>query len=176
MNQKDAYLFRKSHEHNDKDDFRTPMYLIKYLKNQFGPHLRDAACSEENKKGEYINIFDPSIELKAEEWVYINPPFDTPSILKFIEASKNVNNNMVYLLPNKLCQKSFTTNVNYYFDEVIMLGGRINFISPYAVKGGTSMNGCFFGIIYADLSEKNEYPLIKSINLSDIKKRYYSND
>ena len=146
MNQAEAFI-QRSHEHNDKDDFRTPMYLINWLKSKFGDLLRDGACSEENKKGEPINVFDFNL-ISKNEWIYVNPPFDTPSIIKFVEACSLIkSNDRVFLLPNKLCQKSFCINVNKHFDEIHMLGGRIDFVSPYAVKGGTSMNGCFIGVM-----------------------------
>jgi len=146
MNQAEAFI-QRSHEHNDKDDFRTPMYLINWLKSKFGDLLRDGACSEENKKGEPINVFDFNL-ISKNEWIYVNPPFDTPSIIKFVEACSLIkSNDRVFLLPNKLCQKSFCINVNKHFDEIHMLGGRIDFVSPYAVKGGTSMNGCVIGVM-----------------------------
>ena len=172
-NQKRAYLNRR-HKHTDKDDFRTPMYIIKWLKSKFGDGLRDGACSPGiNNKGEPINVFGFHL-ISKNEWVYINPPFDTPTILRFIESCVDISkgNNVVFLLPNKLCQKSFCLNVNQHFDEIIMLGGRIDFESPYAVKGGSSMNGCFIGIMYCDPIKKNTYPIVKSITLSKLKEDY----
>jgi len=171
MNQSEAFVNRR-HEHNDKDDFRTPMYLINWMKSIYGHQLRDGACSEENKKGKPINLFGNYV-IQNDEWIYINPPFDTPSIIKFIEASKKFQyNDLVYLLPNKLCQKQFCLNVNSYFDEIHFLGGRIDFESPYSVKGGTSMNGCFLGVIYSDVIKKNEYPIVYSHTLSEIKRSF----
>lgn len=171
-NQARAFIRRKDHEHNTKDDFRTPAYLINYLCSRFGKGLRDGACSEENKKGEPINVFGFHL-IEPKEWIYVNPPFDTPSIVAFVDAcSKLDGNDRVFLLPNKLCQKRFVESVNAHFDEIIMLGGRINFESPYAVKGGTSMNGCFFGIMYADPMKKNEFPIVKSITLAKLKEDF----
>mgnify|MGYP003139693769 CR=1 FL=1 len=171
MEQAAAFINRR-HEHNDKDDFRTPMYLINWMKSNFGDGLRDGACSEENKKGDPINVFDFHI-IEAEEWIYVNPPFDTSSIIKFVEACSLIeSNDRVFLLPNKLCQKSFCLNINKHFDEIHMLGGRIDFESPYAVKGGTSMNGCFLGVMRSDIKLKNENPVVYSHTLADLKKRF----
>tara|TARA_R110000823_G_scaffold65603_1_gene153849 strand:+ start:375 stop:899 length:525 start_codon:yes stop_codon:yes gene_type:complete len=171
MNQAEAFI-QRSHEHNDKDDFRTPMYIINWLKSKFGDLLRDGACSEENKKGEPINVFDFNL-ISKNEWIYVNPPFDTPSIIKFVEACSLIeSNDRVFLLPNKLCQKSFCLNVNKHFDEIHMLGGRIDFLSPYAVKGGASMNGCFIGVMKSNEDKKNERPVVYCHTLSDLKKRF----
>ena len=175
MKQAEAFVKRKNHEHNDKDDFRTPMYIINWIKSMFGDQLRDGACSEENKKGQPINVFDlDSIKLIEEnEFIFINPPFDTESIIKFVEACSKIEEyDRVFLLPNKLCQKSFCVNVNHHFDEIHMLGGRINFESPFSTPGGTSMNGCFLGIMRSNIMKKNEYPIVYSQTLSDLKNRF----
>jgi len=167
-----AFMTRQ-HEHNDKDDFRTPMYIIKWLKSKFGEGLRDGACTPGvNNKGEPINIFGFHLIAK-DEWIYINPPFDTPSVVMFAESARlraNKGITVVMLLPNKLCQVGFVNGVNLHFDEVWTLGGRINFESPYAVAGGASMNGCFLGIMYQD---RKEHTLLKHYTLSEIKRWKY---
>jgi len=171
----EAFIKRKNHSHNDKDDFRTPMYIINWIKSIFGNQLRDGACSEVNKKGEPIDVFDlDSIKLlEDDEFIFINPPFDTPNILKFVAACSEIkSNDCVFLLPNKLCQKSFCVNVNNNFDEIHLLGGRINFESPYSSPGGTSMNGCFLGVIRSDKSKKNESPIVYSHTLSALKNEF----
>lgn len=170
------FIQRHLNEHNQKDDFRTPMYIINWLKSRYGYNLLDAACSEENKKGEYINIFKKPAQYEIfspDTWIYINPPFDMKNVIKFTQAAAQWASKgwpVVMLLPNKLCSKSYCEKVNIHFDEIICLGGRINFDSPYSVKGGTSMNGCFLGIMCGDVTEKNEYPVVKSLTLSEIKK------
>ena len=174
MKKAEAFLNRSKHEHNDKDDFRTPMFLIRYLKSIYGDGLRDGASSEENKKGKPVNVFKPGL-IEENEWIFINPPFDTPSILKFVEAGSKLaqNNPVVFLLPNKLCQKGFVLNVVPHFDEVILLGGRINFEGPYSTKGGTSMNGCFFGVINPPGTYmKNDKAVISIQTLSNLKSIY----
>jgi len=175
-NQKHHFLNRLSHEHNEKDDFRTPMYIIDWLKDKMGYMLLDAACSLENRKGPALNIFidedkiplmSPSVE---ENWIYINPPFDMKSVIKFTEKASQWRSKgwpVAMLLPNKLCSKSYCEKVNIHFDEIYPLGGRINFESPYAVTGGTSMNGCFIGIM--KVRERNKFPILKSITLAEIK-------
>lgn len=170
-NKRSHFLKRPQHEHNEKDDFRTPMYLINYLKRHFGEGLRDGACSPENMKGEPFNVFSDDSMLKG-EWLYINPPYDTPSIIRFVRAAvlhSEKGHDVVFLIPNKLCQKEWCLHINQHFDEIMCLGGRVNFESPYAVKGGSSMNGCFFGIIYGDLSKKNEHPRMSFKTLKSIK-------
>jgi hypothetical protein len=174
MNQAEAFLKRSKHPHNKKDDFRTPMFLIRFLKSLYGEGLRDGACIEENKKGKPVNVFNPGI-IGSSEWIYINPPFDTPSILKFVKAGVELSkkNTVVFLLPNKLCQKGFCLNVVPHFDEIILLGGRINFEVPYSTKGGASMNGCFFGIINPPgLNMKNKKAVISIQTLSNLKSIY----
>ncbi len=87
----------------------------------------------------------------------------------FVEAARlraDEGTTVVMLLPNKLCQVGFVNGVNLHFDEVWTLGGRINFESPYSAKGGSSMNGCFFGILRP---ERIEPTILKHFTLSQIK-------
>tara|TARA_Y100000004_G_C8953744_1_gene429799 strand:- start:100 stop:750 length:651 start_codon:yes stop_codon:yes gene_type:complete len=170
------YKARMTHEHNPKDDFRTPDYLIWYLKKQFGSNLLDAACTEENALGDFVNIFveDDLIpfDYTNNGWIYINPPFDMKSIVAFVKQSYKWFLNgwrVVLLLPNKLCSKTFVTQLNHHFAGIVLLGGRIDFDSPYATKGGTSMNGCFLAIL-GDTPTK-----ITNLALSQIKSDFVQN-
>jgi hypothetical protein len=173
MNQRDAYLNRR-HLHTQKDDFRTPEYLMKWLKNRFGDMVYDGACTPGvNEVGFPIDIFNDSLygyggpDWENREWIYINPPFHTEAISAFVEAgSKILDVNRVYLLPNKLCQKGFCEHINHHFDYLIMLGGRINFEGPYSAQGGSSMNGCFLGVMSR---KKTSSTRLISVTLEKIK-------
>ena len=60
-------------------DFRTPQYLWDFIKSQWNPQF-DAACEAG------VNNLATPLRLE-EEWsngvIYSNPPFDTPSIVKW---------------------------------------------------------------------------------------------
>ena len=163
MNQAEAFL--KNHKKTNFSDFRTPSYLIEWINNEFGPIDFDGACEDG------VNNLFESLRLE-EEWpkgsiVYSNPPFDTPSILKWfakgLEHSKNGGTHIM-LIPNKLCQKTFVDNINPNIETMVFLGGRINFEGPNIVKGGSSRNGCLILVNQAEAQYK-----FRSINLSQIK-------
>lgn len=162
---KQAEAFLKNHQKTNLSDFRTPNYLVEWINKEFGPIDFDAACEPGLN-----NLFEP---LRVEdEWpigstVFSNPPFDTPSILKWfakgLEHSKKGGTHIM-LIPNKLCQKTFVNHINPYIETLVFLGGRINFEGPNIVKGGSSRNGCLILVNQASAQYK-----FKSINLSDIK-------
>lgn len=164
---KQAEAFLKNHPKTNLSDFRTPSYLISWINENFGPIDYDAACIDGLN-----NLFEP---LRLEDhWpkgstVYSNPPFDTPSILKWFEKGIHHTQNEgthIMLVPNKLCQKTFVDKINPKIQEIVFLGGRINFEGPNTVKGGTSRNGCFLLINKPKAAAQYRFG---SINLSDIK-------
>lgn len=132
----------KKTQFSDMVDFRTPKYLFDYI-NSIEKIDFDGAC-EDGKN----NLATP-LRLE-EEWpngvVYSNPPFDIDSINKWINKgwvhSRKVEGNVsIILIPNKLTQVKFQLNSENKFDSIIFLGGRVDFVSPYATKGGTSRMG-----------------------------------
>ena len=136
-----AFLNRPEHEHNNKSDFRTPLYLFKFIEDCFGKVEYDGACIDG------LNNLATALRLE-DEWpkgslVYSNPPFDSASIEAWFEkGEEHAANGGVHImcLPMKMTQCFFHPMIER-FNQIIFLGGRINFISPYAVKGGSSMNG-----------------------------------
>ena len=168
MNKEEAWkigIFERTHE----EDFRTPEYLVNYLKYWFGENFYDA-CYNENYDNSLSEPYIPGItKPNPFEWVYFNPPFHSDKIHYFIalaEELKKQSVTSVFLLPNKLCQVGYVNGVNLHFEHIIFLGGRIDFISEHSVKGGTSRNGCFIGIISPN---KKHNQTFHSINLSQIK-------
>jgi hypothetical protein len=160
-----AEAFLRNHPKTNLSDFRTPSYLITWINENFGPIHYDAACIDGLN-----NLFEP---LRLEDdWpegstIYSNPPFDAPSILKWfakgLEHTKTGGTHIM-LIPNKLCQKTFCDNINPHIQELVFLGGRINFEGPNIVKGGSSRNGCLLLINKAEGLNR-----FMSINLSEIK-------
>ena len=74
------------------------------------------------------------------------------------------------LIPNKLNVVSIQKECSWTFDHLIFLGGRVDFPSPYAVKGGASRNGSILIIQGEDLElglRRTEY-----IPLSFLKERF----
>ena len=161
-------IFERTHQ----EDFRTPQYIIHFLKSKYGSKFYDA-CYNQNFDNCLSKPYIPKLTIpNKDEWVYFNPPFHSDKIHYFIDLAQELKKNgitSIFLLPNKLCQVGFVNKINLHFNEIIFLGGRINFISKYSVKGGTSRNGCFIGII---LPNKSEFQSFTSINLSELKKNF----
>ena len=167
MSENRALAFvNRSHPHTMKDDFRTPKYLFHYIDSRFSIEY-DGACVEG------INNLAQPLRLEG-SWpigstVYSNPPYDADSITKWFEKGerhKAEGGVHIMLIPNKLSQV-FMSEMLPKFDEIIFLGGRVNFDSPYAVKGGASMSGSVItrqGGIPA--------PKVRSVLLRDLKTRY----
>ena len=162
-----SFLNRGQHQHNDKDDFRTPPYLWWWINREFGSIDYDGACTPGLN-----NLAEP---LRLEEkWpsasvVYSNPPFDSPSIEKWFDKGSEHSENggtHIMLLPDKLCQV-FMSRMISHFSQIVFLGGRVNFISPYAVSGGASMSGSIITV-----QTQTELPKVRSVLLRDIKKEY----
>lgn len=173
--QAEAFLNRQAHEHNDKSDFRTPPYLFSFIEDRFGVVEYDGACV-----GGLNNLAKP---LRLEdEWpvgsiVYSNPPFDSESIEKWIrKGDQHALEGGVHIMcmPDKLTH-CFMSELIPLFDEIIFLGGRVNFISPYAVKGGTSMNGTIITRQGGIHPLQRWRPLVSTILIRDLKKAFPSN-
>ena len=160
-------LNRFQHEHNNKNDFRTPPYLFDFINKRYKIDY-DGACEDG------VNNLATPLRLE-DHWpdfsiVYSNPPFDKDSILSWFDKGQDLVERggiHIMLLPEKICQVFFNPMIEH-FSEIIFLGGRINFISPYAVKGGTSMNGSIITIQH----HKKPALKISGILLSELKRRY----
>lgn len=165
-----ADTFSKKLPNTDMVDFRTPDYLWDYIQSRWNPKY-DAACTPG------LNNLAKPLRLE-EDWpngvIYSNPPFDTPSIIKWalkgFEHSRKAEGNVhVMLIPNKMTVVSLQKGCSHTFDKLIFLGGRVDFPSPYAVKGGASRNGSVLVIqsVKDALFSASEYIL-----LSELKERF----
>jgi len=152
----------------DMVDFRTPAYLFSYINSLYTIEY-DGACSPG------INNLAKPLRLE-EEWpqgvIYSNPPFDITSICAWLEkgwnhSRKHYSNVHILLLPNKLTQVKLH-DFSHMIDKIIFLGGRVDFDSPHAVKGGTSRMG---SIIVIQSMNDSGFDFIKLSELKDI----YSN-
>ena len=171
-----ADTFSKKLPNTDMVDFRTPDYLWDFIKTRWNPQY-DAACTPG------LNNLAKPLRLE-EDWpngvIYSNPPFDTPSIIKWalkgFEHSRKAEGNIhVMLIPNKLNVVLLQKECSHTFDKLIFLGGRVDFPSPYAVKGGASRNGSVLVIQNVMYSSLTIYPLPKDneyILLSKLKGRF----
>ena len=119
-----ADTFSKKLPNTDMVDFRTPDYLWDYIKERYNPQY-DAACTPG------LNNLITPLRLE-EDWpngvIYSNPPFDTPSIIKWAlkgyEHSRQAEGNIhVMLIPNKLNVVSIQKECVHTFDHLIFLGG-----------------------------------------------------
>ena len=90
--------------------------------------------------------------------------------MKGFEHSRKAEGNVhVMLIPNKMTVVSLQKGCSHTFDKLIFLGGRVDFPSPYAVKGGASRNGSVLVIqsVKDALFSASEYIL-----LSELKERF----
>jgi len=129
---------------SDQIDFRTPPYLFHYISSLYGEIQFDGACFEDGS-----NALAQPLRLEN-NWpngiIYSNPPFDDDSIISWIlkgfeHTRKNEDNVHIMIIPNKLNHVKIQKNAFNYVDEIIFLGGRVDFKSEYSTKGGTSRNG-----------------------------------
>lgn len=155
----------KKLQHTDQVDFRTPKYLFDFI-NTIAKIEFDGACEEG------INELAKPLRLE-DEWpngvIYSNPPFDIESICKWVEkgyfhSRKDPSNVHIMLIPNKLTQVKFQNRCKGLIDRMIFLGGRVDFDSPFAVKGGSSRMG---SVILIQWQGKKGFDFVK---LSDLKK------
>lgn len=159
------------HPNTTQDDFRTPDYLLHFVQKTFGKISRDGACSDENGVAPPIDLFSDE-RMKQGEVLFVNPPWSTPEVVRFVDAAVHQSRcgaTVVFLLPNKLCEVAWVNNVNGFFENLIMLGGRVDFSGPYSVKKGTTRFGTFLGV----LGKHNEnIPAMESITLRELKATY----
>ncbi len=165
-----ADTFSKKLPNTDMVDFRTPDYLWNYIKTRWNPQY-DAACTPG------LNNLTTPLRLE-DDWpngvIYSNPPFDTPSIIKWAlkgyEHSRKAEGNIhVMLIPNKLNVVSLQKGCSHTFDKLIFLGGRVDFPSPYAVKGGASRNG---SVLVIQSVKDTFFSVSEYILLSELKGRF----
>lgn len=159
------------HPNTKKQDFHTPQFIIKWLKDLIGERFVDAAWSNELKNN-VSETFDLWGEKKPEGWIFINPPWDTETTLRFMERAlyfAEEGSTVVWLLPNKLTQTHWVKSMNPYFDSIIFLGGRLNFSGPWSVDGGSSRYGTFIGIQNPPMKIKKGFD---SVLIREIKARY----
>ena len=147
-----AEAFTKNvHENTHESDFRTPPYLFDWIDECWGPIEYDAACHEDGS-----NALATPLRLES-EWpqgsvIYSNPPFDSPSIEKWFDKGRihaNEGGTHVMCLPNKICQTFFSSRIDE-IDEIVFLGGRVDFSGPFSVKGGSSRSGTMIVIQHND--------------------------
>ena len=148
MRRRDGFLH--NHPNTTQDDFRTPAYILRSIERITTSNItHDGACSEENAVAQPFDLFGEDY-LPDGALLFVNPPWDTPNVEAFVKAASALmtkTNSCVFLLPNKLSEVRWVNEINDHFDQIIMLGGRVNFEGPHTVKQGATRWGCFLGFI-----------------------------
>jgi len=167
----DGKAFMQGHHPKTKeDDFRTPNYILKWVEETYGKITHDGACSKDNAVSKAFDLFGND-NLTKGDVLFINPPWNTEEVIKFVEAAaKQVKNGaiVVFLLPNKITEVSWVEQVDPWFAEVTILGGRVDFSGPHSVKGGASRWGC----IIATIGEHTHtHSIWSQVTLKELKKR-----
>ena len=162
------------HPNTNEDDYRTPSFVLRYVEEMMGRSItHDGACSSDNMVAEPFDLFSEA-SIPDNSLVFINPPWDTPNVKRFVEAAyvkKPQSSDCVFLLPNKLSEVGWVEEVNWRFKEIIMLGGRLDFSGPHSVKKGASRWGTFLGIV-GTFGEPTETTTFSSMRIKHIKEAH----
>lgn len=147
------------HPKTSENDYRTPEFIINWLKAKHGPAMYDCAFNEDhsNALGRPFDLWGEKTPAVG-HWLFINPPWDTPTVRKFVERARYWADRgwiVCFLLPNKLTEVTWMEHINQEFNHLIFLGGRLDFSGPHSVKKGTSRWGTFVGIM--DQTEQTEF-------------------
>jgi len=170
MDNKISAWVKRDAPNNHECDFRTPGYLWRWINHEFGQIDYDAACTPG------LNNLATPLRLE-DEWppgstIYSNPPYDAESIVKWVEKGFEHAANggkHILCLPNKIGQVFFNKYITR-FSQMIFLGGRVDFSSPYSVKNGASMSSTIifvqeFGHEYSDVK-------VEALLLRDLKVQF----
>lgn len=164
------------HPKTNEDDYRTPPFVLDYISHMMDREItHDGACSPDNAVGTAFDLFsdDP---LPEGSLLYVNPPWDTPNVKRFVESAFNKVNESsecVFLLPNKLSEVGWVEDVNWRFREIIMLGGRLDFSGPHSVKKGASRWGTFLGVMKTTIGDLYHPTRFRSIRIKHLKEGSY---
>ena len=165
---KSAAFAQNIHPNTHEDDFRTPAYLFDWINDIFGPVEYDAACDEINNLATPLRLED---DWPVGSVIYTNPPFDSQSIAAWFDKGRiHADNGGIHImcLPNKLCQTFFTERISQC-DEILLLGGRVDFSGPFSTPGGASRTGT---VIIVQHWDRPFSPIVRGIRLRDLKARY----
>ena len=159
-------------EHSQKEDFRTPQYILDYIEAEFGEIELDVACFADGSNAVALPVRLRSAWPRGH--AYANPPFDSDSIRAWWVAchahASSGKGSATLLIPNKLCQV-FLNPLLPLANEVIMLGGRVNFEGPYQRVGGTSRQGSVIVRFELGSTDRNP-PRLRQVLLRDLKERF----
>ena len=166
--------WNKKQPNSDQVDFRTPDYLFDYIKSLYNRIDYDAAC--ENGKNNLAEALRLEDKWPNQKIIYSNPPFDTKSIIKWIEKGyewtrEDLTNIHIILIPNKLCTKKLTEHLKK-IDGFIFLGGRVNFKSEFSCRGGSSRNGSV--ILIQDQFRFKRVTYVQFKTLAELRSKYDS--
>jgi len=153
-----------------QEDFQTPGYLLEWISIQYGPIHFDMYCTDENAVAMPLAPF--GLEYVRDSLIFANPPWASDFVTKAVpEAFSQLHesNTIVWLLPNKLCQVGYQTDVIPYMSKIIMLGGRVDYGGQYSAKQGSSRYGTLMCIMKRDM----DWPSYGTILIQDIKRYLY---
>ena len=165
---KSAAFAQNVHPNTHEDDFRTPAYLFDWINDIFGPVEYDAACDENNNLAPPLRLED---DWPTGSVIYTNPPFDSQSIIAWFDKGRiHADNGGIHImcLPNKLCQTFFTERISQC-DEILLLGGRVDFSGPFSTPGGASRSGT---VVIVQHWDRPFSPIVRGMRLRDLKARY----
>lgn len=129
----------------DKNTYRTPRYLVNWIKHRFGGAWIDGCANEHNavfdlfigKGSEWTDFLDFStMEIALAHGAldiafFVNPPYSNPK--PFVERAAELRNQgylVVMLLPADKSTKWYQVIQDNATEVIDIIGGRVNFIHP----------------------------------------------
>lgn len=166
----------------DRDCYRTPAYLVKWIKKNFHTSI-DGCASNENKthifyvgldhvNADFNNFFTVNREalMRLVVWqprLFVNPPYSNPMpyVQKAIELMRD-GVFVVMLLPADKSTKWFEEIVTNATEIIDIVGGRINFLNPIT---GEEVKGNNKGSLIAVFNPFMQGTVTRSVSLKFIK-------
>lgn len=167
----------------DRDCYRTPRYLVEWIKNNFHTNIDGCASSENKTHPFYIGLdhgntkFSNFLFVKHEELeellncnqprLFINPPYSNPMpfVKKTIELMKK-DVFIVLLLPADKSTKWFEEIAENATEIIDIVGGRVNFLNPIT---GEEVKGNNKGSLIAVFNPFMQGTVTRTVSLKFIK-------
>ncbi len=169
----------------DKDSYRTPKYVFKWLESRFAWFHIDGCATEANAlrpkwigKGSEIcedflseKLFEKLVDETAEACealrIFVNPPYSNP--LPFIKRASKLKKSghlVVMLLPADKSTRWYKVIQENASEVIDIVGGRINFLHP---ETGEEVKGNNKGSIVAVFDPYMQDFVTRQIDLDFIK-------
>lgn len=166
----------------DRDCYRTPRYLVEWVKKSFMTNI-DGCASSENKTHHYYIGLDHVLKecsdflefdcdflktaLEDKVRIFVNPPYSNP--LPFVKRAIDLMNRGVFvvmLLPADKSTRWFEEIAMHATEIIDIVGGRVNFLNPIT---GEEVKGNNKGSLLAVFNPFMQGTVTRAVSLKFIK-------